>query len=315
MKSNGRGGAIDGIFTITQKRVYFALKRTGRIRAFSGIADLVVSGLAVSGAVRSVRLPLSGLSGLTGAAEQDDFVQGWIVRSAFGDAALNWQDLRGHVENDIQHLEMQMETFIEDPETAQTGHVAGLDGAGHLVGWTTKPESNTHELPVLARVGGARLCAFSAGRWASENFRRFALPLDAVVQGTDVHRLQLSGGCTRAEPFGRAQSFIMRTPAGLVQAAPVQLAHDTVQGAFQMAGDPDTAVTVTLRDGAYQSDTFRCDQSVLYNFNGKPCGFTLPLSPSTPINPATCKIVLGRAQGDDLGSFALSDFMTAPDCL
>lgn len=310
MKSNGRGGAIDGIFTITQTRVYFALKRTGRIRAFSGIADFVVSGAA-----RSVRLPLSGLSGLTGAAEQDDFVQGWIARSAFGDAVPNWQDLRGHVENGIQHLEMQMQTFVEDPEAAQTGHVAGLDGAGHLVGWTAKPESGTHELPVLAQVGRARLCALTMGRWANENFRRFALPLDAVVQGTGVHSLQLSGGCTRAEPFGRADSFIMRTSAGLVQAAPVQLSRDTVQGAFQMASDPDTAVTVTLQDGTYQSDTFRCDQSVLYNFNGKSCGFTLPLSPSTPINPATCKIVLGRAQGDDLGSFALSDFLTAPDHL
>lgn len=289
------------MFTITQARVYFALRRTGRIRAFSGIADFVVSG-----AGRSVCLPLSGLSG--GACAQDDFIQGWIACSAFGAAPPDWHGLRGHVENDIQHLEMEMLTFVEDPEQVQTGHLAGLNAAGHLQGWSTKPESGTHELPVLVRVGDQQLFAFTEGRWPNENFRCFDIPLEAVVGRAGVHRLHLAGGCSRAAPFGREDSFVMRTPAGLVHGAPVQIGADRITGAFQMAGNHKAVVSVSLHDGAYQSDTYRCDQSSPYDFNGQPCGFALPLGSSTPINPISCKIVLRGAQGEDLGSFALSDF-------
>lgn len=281
--------------------MYFALKRRGRVRAFSGIADFVVSG-----AGRIIRLPLSGLSG--GASTQDDFIQGWIACSAFGAGPSDWHGLRGHVENDIQHLEMEMRTFVEDPAQAQTGHLAGLNAAGHLEGWSAKPESGTHELPVLVRLDDQQLFGFTDGRWANENFRAFDIPLEDVVRGTAVHRLHLAGGCSRPAPFGRADSFVMRTSAGLVHGAPVQVSADRVTGAFQIAANHEAVVSVSLRDGAYQSDTCRCDQSGQYDFNGKPCGFALPLGSSTPINPTSCKIVLRDAQGEDLGSFALSDF-------
>ncbi len=258
----------------------------------------------ISGVGRSVVLSLNSLS-----SAQDGSIHGWIAPGVFGEAPVNWSALRAHVKNDIQQVEMNMQIFVEDTTTTQVGHIAGLNAEGHLQGWSAKPESGTHELPVQVSVGDRHVLAFTTGRWASESYRSFSVPLDALVQGSGVHKLGITGGCSAPAPFGRKDSFVLRTAAGLIHGAPLQIKANVLTGAFQIAADQDAVVTVALRNGAYQSDTFLCDQPVSYNFNGKSCGFSLPLLPSDMINPTVCEIVLGQIPGDDLGSFALTDFL------
>lgn len=270
---------------------------------FSGVVDFVVSG-----AGQSVRVPLSGFAGQV---PEPDFIQGWIPRSAFK-GVTDWSNLQPHIENGFQRLDLNMECFVEDPQTVQTGHVAGLTATGHLQGWCAKPESGDHELPVLATLGEARLFSFSRGRWATESFRSFSIPLGPLVRSGCVYPLHVAGCCTRANPFGRGDGFVMRTPVGLIHAAPVQLTHDTVQGAFQMVEDSDMVLTVTLRDGVHKSEIAACDQSGTYNFNGKTCSFVLPFS-SSGVTPATSEIILGQVGVGDIGSFALADFMPDPN--